>query len=114
MQLEFLNGALEELDAERAALTAEPQTAMGRDISALPTLRGIGPIGTWTLATEIFGWRQIKNGRQLGGLVGLVPARIRAARAHTIKASRARAISMCVASWCNSPGAGSGTSRTAP
>jgi transposase len=26
------------------------------------------------LATEIFGWRQIKNRRQLGGLVGLVPA----------------------------------------
>src|SRR5712692_676878 len=73
-QLAFLNGALEELDAERAALTADPQTTMGRYINALPTLRGIGPIGTWTLATEIFGWRQIKNRRQLGGLVGLVPA----------------------------------------
>src|ERR1700731_328624 len=36
--------------------------------------RGIGPIGTWTSATEIFGWRQIENGRRLGGLVGLVPA----------------------------------------
>ncbi len=47
---------------------------MGRYIHALPTLRGIGPVGTWTLATEIFGWRQIKNRRQLGGLVGLVPA----------------------------------------
>jgi transposase len=28
----------------------------------------------WVLATEIFGWRQIENRRQLGGLVGLVPA----------------------------------------
>jgi len=26
------------------------------------------------LATEIFGWRQIQNRRQLGALVGLVPA----------------------------------------
>jgi transposase len=26
------------------------------------------------LATEIFGWRQIRNGRPLGALVGLVPA----------------------------------------
>jgi transposase len=26
------------------------------------------------LATEIFGWREIRNGRQLGALVGLVPA----------------------------------------
>ena len=73
-QLEFLNEALEELDAERARLTPDPETALGRYVHALPTLRGIGPVGTWTLATEIFGWRQIQNGRQLGGLVGLVPA----------------------------------------
>ena len=73
-QLEFLNRTLEELDAERTALTANPQTTMGRYVQALPTLRGIGPVGTWTLATEIFGWRQIKNRRQLAGLVGLVPA----------------------------------------
>jgi transposase len=73
-QLAFLNRALEELDRERAALTPDRQTTVGRYVSALPTLRGIGPIGTWTLATEIFGWRQIKNRRQLGALVGLVPA----------------------------------------
>jgi transposase len=73
-QLAFLNHTLEELDRERAALTPDPQTTVGRYVSALPTLRGIGPVGTWTLATEIFGWRQIKNRRQLGALVGLVPA----------------------------------------
>jgi transposase len=113
-QLEFLNRTREELDAEREARTVDPQTTMGRYVEALPTLRGIGPIGTWTLATEIFGWRQIKNRRQLAGLVGLVPARIRVARAHTIKASRAPATSMSVASWCSSPGVGSGISQTAP
>jgi transposase len=73
-QLEFLNTELEEVDAERAALTADPQTTIGRYVTALPTLRGIGPVGTWTLATEIFGWRQIANRRQLAALVGLVPA----------------------------------------
>ena len=73
-QLEFLNTELEALDAERVALAADPQTPMGRYVHALPTLRGIGPIGTWTLATEIFGWREIANRRQLGALVGLVPA----------------------------------------
>lgn len=26
------------------------------------------------MATEIFGWRQIRNGRELGALAGLVPA----------------------------------------
>ena len=73
-QLEFLNRALEELDAERTALTVDPETSMGRYVEALPTLRGIGPVGAWTLATEIFGWRQIQNRRQLAALVGLVPA----------------------------------------
>ena len=53
---------------------------MGRYVSALPTLLGIGSVGTRTLATEIFGWRQSKSRRQLGALVGVVPARIRAAR----------------------------------
>jgi transposase len=47
---------------------------MGRYLTALPTLRGIGPVGTWTLTTELFAWRQIANRRQLGALVGLVPA----------------------------------------
>jgi transposase len=46
----------------------------GRAIETLQTLRAIGPTGAWVLATEIFGWRQIQNGRQLGALVGLVPA----------------------------------------
>jgi transposase len=69
-----MNRTLAELDAERAALAPKPATTIGRYVAALPTLRGVGPIGTWTLATEIFGWREIKNRRQLGGLVGLVPA----------------------------------------
>ena len=81
-QLEFLTRALTELDAERDALTADPQTAMGRYVEALPTLRGIGPIGTWTLATEIFGWRDIKNRRELAGLVGLVPAPYQSGESH--------------------------------
>jgi transposase len=73
-QLELLNAQLEELKAARTALTADPETATGRYVLRLPTLRGVGPVGAWVLATEIFGWRQIQNARQLGGLVGLVPA----------------------------------------
>ncbi len=73
-QLELLNTHLAELATARKALVPDRQTATGRYAEALPTLRGIGPIGGWVLATEIFGWRQIQNGRQLGALVGLVPA----------------------------------------
>jgi transposase len=73
-QLALLNAQLDELAAARTALAPARETTTGRYVAALPTLRGIGPIGAWVLATEIFGWREIRNGRQLGALVGLVPA----------------------------------------
>jgi transposase len=74
VQLDLVNTQLEELDVARRMLAPDRATATGRYVDALPTLRGIGPIGAWVLATEIFGWRQIQNRRQLGALVGLVPA----------------------------------------
>jgi len=73
-QLASLTTQLAEVDAARAALPADPATATGRWVTRLETLRGMGSIGAWTLTTEIFGWRQIRNGRELGALVGLVPA----------------------------------------
>lgn len=73
-QLAFLNEQRRALKASRAAQVVDPTTATGRAVTALQTVTGIGPIGAWVLATEIFGWRQIRNGRELGALVGLVPA----------------------------------------
>jgi transposase len=73
-QLALLDNHLTELETARRALPINPTTTTGRYVQRLPTLRGIGPVGAWVLATEIFGWREIQNARQLGGLVGLVPA----------------------------------------
>ena len=36
-------------------------------------LKGIGPVGAWILVREVFGWRSIKNRRELASLAGLVP-----------------------------------------
>lgn len=36
-------------------------------------LGGIGPVTAWTLATEVFAWRDILNRRELAALVGLTP-----------------------------------------
>jgi transposase len=72
--LASLTTQLAEVDAARAALPVDPATATGRWVTRLETLRGIGSIGAWSLTTEIFGWRQIRNGRELGAVVGLVPA----------------------------------------
>jgi transposase len=72
-QFVFLNAQLADVDAARAALGVDPTTETGRCVTRLQTLQGIGSIGAWTLTTEIFGWRQIRNGRELGALVGVVP-----------------------------------------
>jgi transposase len=73
-QLTALTRQVAEIDAVRATLPVDPTTETGRWVTRLQTLRGMGSIGAWSLATEIFGWRQIHNGRQLGALVGVVPA----------------------------------------
>ena len=73
---------LTELDAARAALPIDPTTPTGRAVERLQTLRAIGPAGAWVLATEIFGWREIRNGRQLGALVGVVPAWYQSGETH--------------------------------
>jgi transposase len=89
-QLAFLTRTIHELDAERATLRPDPTTRLGRYVQVLPTLRGIGPIGTWMLATEIFSWRHITNRRELAALVGLAPAPYQSgARAHDQGITRA-------------------------
>lgn len=46
---------------------------VGAKITALLMLRGIGQVGATELVYELFGWREFKNRRQLGGLLGLTP-----------------------------------------
>jgi transposase len=48
----------------------EPQVEQARH---LLKLRGVGVVGAWILVREVFGWRQIKNRRELASLVGLTP-----------------------------------------
>ena len=81
-QLQKVETQLGELKAARTVRQPDPATPTGRAIAQLQTLRAIGPTGAWTLATEIFGWRQIRNGRQLGALVGLVPAPYQSGETH--------------------------------
>jgi transposase len=74
-QLQAIEAELAEARAARGRLPVDLETTTGRYVQALQRVRAIGPAGGWVLATEIFGWREIRNGRQLGALVGLVPAR---------------------------------------
>jgi transposase len=81
-QLQHIEKHLRELKVARTAQQPSSDTPTGRAIVKLQTLRAIGPTGGWTLATEIFGWRNIRNGRQLGALVGLAPAPYQSGDSH--------------------------------
>jgi transposase len=70
-QLQEVDGQIRELRLTRPE-NLTPATSHA--LAQLSTMRAIGPIGASVLATEIFGWRRIRNGRELGALVGLVPA----------------------------------------
>lgn len=43
-----------------------------RKAALLTRLKGIGDVGGMTLASELFGWREFNNRRELGALAGLV------------------------------------------
>jgi len=80
MELEILCGQLVHMDRdlcrleeERARQVRKPATKVEQLSSDLNSLFGIGPIGAWTLAHELFGWRTFQNGKKLGAFVGLAP-----------------------------------------
>jgi transposase len=81
-QLQNVETQLRETKTALKQRQPDAMTPTGSALARLQTLRAIGPIGAWTLATEIFGWRQIRNGRQLGALVGLVPSPYQSGETH--------------------------------
>lgn len=62
--------AVEQERRQRVRLDATPHVAQVRQ---LLKLSGVGFNGAWMLVMELFGWRRIKNRKQLGALVGLTP-----------------------------------------
>lgn len=78
-QLTWVTAQVTEVDAERAALVTSESA---RWAARLQTMKGVGAIGAWCLSTELFSWRQIRNGRELGALVGMVPAPYQSGETH--------------------------------
>ena len=64
---------IRELEAQRAREIREDPSAQGEQTRRLMALRGIGANGSWLLVREFFGWRQIRNRRELASLAGLTP-----------------------------------------
>ena len=59
------------LEKRQERALRSPQTAAEQVAQKLMQLRGVGPISAWLLAVEFFGWRRLRNRRQVGALAGL-------------------------------------------
>jgi transposase len=70
---QLIGRQISELEAQRAREIREDTSAQGEQTRRLMGLGGIGPNGGWLLVREIFGWREIRNRRELGSLAGLAP-----------------------------------------
>jgi transposase len=70
---QFLNEQIAALEAERRALLRTSAEAQLEKVRQLMQLKGIGINGAWLLVMEVFGWRELKTRREVGGLAGLTP-----------------------------------------
>jgi transposase len=64
---------IHDVEAERTRQIRDPQTAQGEQVRLLLKLKGIGENAAWLLVREFFGWRGIRNRRELASLAGLTP-----------------------------------------
>lgn len=73
-RMQAVNRQIRELEQARARrLRTENPDAGIVKMRRLIGLAGIGVNSAWLFVREVFGWRQIKNRRQLGSILGLTP-----------------------------------------
>ena len=68
--------------AQRAAVRQQDAIA-AEQARRLRQLKGVGWNAAWLYASEIFSWRAIRNGRELGALAGLVAAPYQSGATHS-------------------------------
>lgn len=71
-RLSLINEQLWDLESEKKKILASG----GRQadmVHALQNLKSIGPVSSWLLIYEYFGWRKFKNVKQVGSASGLTP-----------------------------------------
>jgi transposase len=73
-QLAQLTQQLRAGEVEQRAAVRRQEEVAAEQARRLRQLRGVGWNAAWLYASEIFSWRAIRNGRELGALAGLVAA----------------------------------------
>ena len=69
----FCTLLIERLEAERRELLREGEDPTLEKVRQLNLLRGIGTNSAWLYGMELFGWREFRNRKQVGAIVGLAP-----------------------------------------
>jgi transposase len=72
-QVVFLTQRIEQLEERRRELVRTSPDADIAKVRQLLALRGIGSNAAWLFVMEFFGWRGLRNRRQVGALAGLAP-----------------------------------------
>jgi transposase len=69
----LVDGQLGDLSNRQRREVRDDDVAHVELVRRLLDLKGIGPVTAWLLVREVFGWRAIKDRRELASLVGLDP-----------------------------------------
>lgn len=72
-RLEFVRSQIRELEQERKQLLEHSEVASIEKVRRLMQLRGVGINCAWLLVMELFGWRELRNRKQVGSIAGLTP-----------------------------------------
>jgi transposase len=72
-RLGMVKGQIKQVEAERGDLVKRSESPDVEMVRQLLCLRGIGINSGWLYVMEFFGWREFRNGREVGALAGLVP-----------------------------------------
>jgi transposase len=71
--LQFTEEQIRTLEAQRRQIIRTSDDPLIQQVRRLMALRAIGENIAWVLVMELFGWRDFRNRRQVGGLSGLAP-----------------------------------------
>lgn len=69
---ELIQSQLVELNGEKKEIL-ESSSEKAEKVISMQRLRGVGPISSWDLVFEFFGWRNFNNGKEVGASAGLAP-----------------------------------------
>jgi len=72
-RLELVGRQIQELERERVREIRHSPDPKVEQVRALLRLNGIGLNSSWQFIMEFFGWREFRNGKEVGGLSGLAP-----------------------------------------